>query len=160
MEPGSAALQVYIVEDSAILGQLLERTVEAAGGKVVGRTGDAAKAIADLKEQPADLVVLDIMLDAGSGFEVLKSLTQPGPAHGAFKLVLTNYSQPQYRRESFALGADCFFDKSTEAWQAIEVINRLGALWPHRGEERPSRSVLCPNHSAPSSDDKANRDGP
>ena len=151
MESESAPLQVYIVEDSAILGQLLERTVEAAGGRVVGRTGDSAKAIADLKEQPADLVILDIMLDAGSGFEVLKALAQPGPAHGAFKLVLTNYSQPQYRRESFALGADCFFDKSTEAWQAIEVINRMGVLWPNRGAERPSRSQLCPDHSPPAS---------
>lgn len=151
MEQASAPLQVYIVEDSAILGQLLERTVEAAGARLVGRTGDSRQAIADLQELPVDLVVLDIMLASGSGFEVLKALTAPGPAHNAFKLVLTNYSAQQYRRESFVLGANCFFDKSTEAWQAIEVINRLAAFWPTRGGERPDLESLCPGHGPQSS---------
>jgi CheY-like chemotaxis protein len=47
-----------------------------------------------LQRGRADLVVLDIMLTTGSGFDVLKALAAPGPAHGAFKMVLTNSSTP------------------------------------------------------------------
>src|SRR5438105_9579058 len=148
MEQAPRPLQVYVVEDSAILAQLLERTVHAAGAELVGRSGDADAAIASLSQCPADLVVLDVILSAGSGFDVLKALAAPGPAHGAFKMVLTNYATPQHRKESFRLGADCFFDKSTEAWQAIEVINRLAAYWPTRGEERPDGGWLCPGHDS------------
>jgi DNA-binding NarL/FixJ family response regulator len=148
MEQTAKPLQVYVVEDSPILAQLLERTVQAAGGELVGRTGDANEAVATLSQHPADLVVLDVILTTGSGFDVLKALDVPGPSHGAFKMVLTNYATPQHRKESFKLGADCFFDKSTEAWQAIEVINRLAAYWPTRGGERPSAGWLCPGHDS------------
>jgi hypothetical protein len=37
MEQTAKPLQVYVVEDSAILAQLIERTVQAAGGELVGR---------------------------------------------------------------------------------------------------------------------------
>jgi DNA-binding NarL/FixJ family response regulator len=149
MEQTPKLLQVYVVEDSAILAQLLERTVHAAGAELVGRTGDANEAIAALSELPADLVVLDIVLAAGSGFDVLKALTAPGPSQDAFRMVLTNYVTPQHRTESFKLGADCFFDKSTEAWQAIEVINRLAIHWATSGGQRPGVGWLCPGYGPP-----------
>ena len=146
MEQAARRLRVYVVEDSPILAQLLERTILAAGAEMVGRTGDADEAMSTLSKLAVDLVVVDVMLASGSGFDVLRVLASPGPAHGAFKMVLTNYATPQHRKESFRLGADCFFDKSTEAWQAIEVINRLAAYWPTRGGERPSAAWLCPGH--------------
>jgi DNA-binding NarL/FixJ family response regulator len=149
MEETPKVLQVYVVEDSAILAQLLERTVHAAGAELVGRTGDANEAIAALAKHPADLVVLDIILATGSGFDVLKALAGPGPAHNAFKLVLTNHATPEHRMECFKLGADCFFDKSTEAWQAIEVINRLATYWPTFSVQKPSVGWLCPGRGPP-----------
>ena len=120
-------LQVYIVEDSPIIQRLLASAITEAGAEPVGCSADAQTAISDLFALQPDLILIDISLASGSGFDVLKVLQQHRLAPAAIKVVLTNHANAEYRDLSLRLGADRFFDKSSEIPQALALINTLAA---------------------------------
>ena len=126
-------LQVYVVEDSPIIRRLLASTVEAAGAELVGYSADALTAIADLGALQPDLILIDISLDSGSGFDVLRALQERNLGPSAIKVVLTNHANPEYQNLSLSLGADSFFDKASETSQVLALINALAAEKRRRG---------------------------
>lgn len=133
------SLQVYIVEDSPIIRWLLASTIEASGAELVGHSADARTAIADLSVLKPDLILLDIRLKAGSGFDVLQALQERHLLPGAIKAVLTNHANEEYEQLSFQLGADRFFDKSSETSHVLPLI---GALVAQKRRERGHASLV------------------
>ena len=131
-------LQVYIVEDSPIAEQLLASAIAAAGAELSGCSADAQTAIGDVFALQPDLILIDIRLASGSGFDVLKTLQDHSLVPAAIKVVLTNHANAEYQNLSVRLGADRFFDKSSETSQAFALISALAA-------ERLSSSAL-PGH--------------
>ena len=120
-------LQVYVVEDSQIIQRLLASAIEAAGAELDGCTGDAQTAIADVFALQPDLIVIDIGLTQGSGFDVLRALHEHRLAPDAIKVILTNYADAEYQKLCVRLGADRFFDKSFEMSQALSLIDALAS---------------------------------
>ena len=57
------------------------------------------------------------------GIEVLESLQDRGVSPTV--VVLTNFPYPAYRKRCQELGAEYFFDKSTEFAAAVEVLQGL-----------------------------------
>jgi len=120
-------LQVYVVEDAPILQRLLASAIEAAGAELSGCSGDAQTAIADVFASDPDLILIDIRLASGSGFDVLRALQEQSLAPRAIKAVLTNYADCEYQNLCARLGADRFFDKSLETSRAVAFIHALAA---------------------------------
>lgn len=120
-------LHVYIVEDSQIMQRLLGSAIESAGAELSGCSADAQTAIGDLFTLQPDLILIDIGLASGSGLDVLKTLQEHNLVPGATKVVLTNYADAEYQNLCLRLGADRFFDKSSETWQALGLISTLAA---------------------------------
>ena len=120
-------LQVYIVEDSPIAEQLLASAIAAAGAELSGCSADAQTAIGDVFALQPDLILIDIRLASGSGFDVLKTLQDHSLVPAAIKVVLTNHANAEYQNLSVRLGADRFFDKSSETSQAFALISALAA---------------------------------
>jgi len=120
-------LQVYIVEDSPIVQRFLGSAIAAAGAELDGCSDDAQTAIADVSALQPDLILIDISLASGSGFDVLKALHEHSLVPEAVKVVLTNHADDEYRNLSLRLGADRFFDKSSETSQALALISTLAA---------------------------------
>jgi DNA-binding NarL/FixJ family response regulator len=118
-------MKVFMVENSASLRERLGRVISGLpGALVVGHAANAADAIDGILQTKPDVVTLDILLDQGSGYQVLekvKTLPQPPTV-----IVLTNYPYPQYRAKYLAGGADYFFDKSVELVSVVRVLKRLG----------------------------------
>jgi DNA-binding NarL/FixJ family response regulator len=123
----SKPLQVYIVEDSTIIRRLLASTIEAAGAELVGNSGGAQSAIADLSTLQPDLILIDISLDSGNGFDVLRALQEQKLVPAAIKVVLTNYASTENEDLSLRLGANRFCDESSETSQVLALINVLAA---------------------------------
>jgi DNA-binding NarL/FixJ family response regulator len=123
----SKPLQVYIVEDSPIIRRLLASTVEAAGAQLIGQTGSADKAIAELSQMHPDLVVIDIGLRTGNGFDVLEALHRHHLLSAAIKVVFTNHASAEFEELSLKLGANRFFDKSSDTPEVLALISALAA---------------------------------
>ena len=104
---------VYLVEDSALVLDRLAKLLQGVPGTaVVGHSGSAQAAIGDILKSRPDVVVLDLHLAPGSGFDVLTAVHANLPKTDVF--VLSNFSSEPYRRHAHRLGARDFFDKSND----------------------------------------------
>ena len=119
-------LKIYIVEDSPIILRLLASTAGSAGAMLVGSSDSAPQAISELFSLRPQLILIDLALRVGSGFDVLAAL-QPGYVPAPTKVVFTNHALPEYRKRGLQLGATHFLDKSVEAKRVIELIHLMGA---------------------------------
>jgi len=140
MERIPASLQVYIVEDSPIIRRLLASTIEAIGAELLGQSSNAQTAIAELSVLDPDLILIDIILDVGSGFDVLRAMQERGLAPAAIKAVLTNHTTAEYEAMSYRLGAHRFFDKGSETSQVLALIDLL-SMEKRRKTMAPSDAV-------------------
>lgn len=122
----SRATRVYIVDDSA---SIRSRLAEMLGGmrdvSVIGEASSALAAVDGILDQRPDSVLLDLNLDGSSGMEVLRAVRQRAPE--IIFVVLTNHSEPQYRRACTLAGAAYFLDKSTELDRVREVIAEIAS---------------------------------
>ncbi|HEV2977115.1 MAG TPA: response regulator [Casimicrobiaceae bacterium] len=144
MSEFSKQLQVYVVEDSPIMLQLLTVAIKAAGAELVGHGASAQRAIREISVLQPDLILVDLSLDLGDGFDVLRVLQDRGLARSARKVVLTNHANAEYRARCFRLGADQFCDKSSETWQVLALINAMAVR--HGANPHPATGPDPENH--------------
>ena len=122
----SPVLSVYLVEDSDLLASRIRKALENEPGvHVVGRSADAQDAIAAITELEPDLAIIDLSLRQGTGFDILRALSDPASAPPC--IVLTNHSSPAYRRaaEQFGVSRDRFFDKIEQMASFTAMIREL-----------------------------------
>lgn len=70
---------------------------------------------------------------------MLQALQERHLLPGAIKAVLTNHANEEYEQLSFQLGADRFFDKSSETSHVLPLI---GALVAQKRRERGHASLV------------------
>ena len=118
--------QVYIVDDSpAIRARLAEMLGRLPGVQIVGEAGAAPKATVDILALRPDSVLLDLNLNGSNGIQLLHALRPQAPE--VVFVVLTNHSEPQYRRACQRAGAAYFLDKSTEFDRVAGVIAEIAS---------------------------------
>jgi DNA-binding NarL/FixJ family response regulator len=115
---------VVVVDDSPLVRErLIALLSEAPGVQVVGAAANAPEAIDLIPRLNPAVVVLDISMPGGSGLQVLESLR--GTPKPPMRIVLTNFAQEHYRKRCLELGADYFFDKSTEFEEVKALLENL-----------------------------------
>ena len=114
-------MQVFLVEDSPLVRERLEAMLsEVPGTEIVGRAGGAEIAIREILQTRPDLVVLDVQLAEGSGFDVLRALHAEAPELDV--VMLSNYSSDPYRQIAERFGARAFFDKTRDFERVRDVV--------------------------------------
>jgi DNA-binding NarL/FixJ family response regulator len=103
---------VLVVDDSAAVRSRVVSLLQEAGLEVVGEAADAAAALRLTDSLRPDAIVLDLQLPDRSGIDILPTLKAYDPS--PVVAVLTNAGQPGYRSRCMSLGADYFFDKSSD----------------------------------------------
>jgi two-component system LytT family response regulator len=119
------AYRIYVVEDSAILLRLLlDLLASLEDVCVVGHSGRADDAIEAIAGTAPDAVIVDLLLESGSGFDVLEALARV-TAQPPMAIVLSNLAWTPYRERAARLGAAHFFDKSTEILHLFRLLSTL-----------------------------------
>jgi DNA-binding response OmpR family regulator len=113
---------ILVAEDQADIRELLVMNLRSAGYEV-GAVADGAAALARQIEQPADLLVLDLMMPGLDGLEVTKALRARGRSTPI--LMLTAKSTELDRVLGLELGAD---DYLTKPFSLAELLARVKAL--------------------------------
>jgi DNA-binding NarL/FixJ family response regulator len=122
-------LRVFLVEDSAMVRERLERMLSVVpGARTVGHASGANDAVQEILAAKPDVVVLDLKLAQGSGFDVLRALRERAPEIEV--VMLSNFATEPYRRLAAELGARQFFDKSTE-FERVRDLIAARASQPH-----------------------------
>ena len=117
-------MKVLIADDSIVLRERLEEMLsELPGVEIMGHAQNVPETLTSIKELNPDVVILDIRMPGGSGIDVLQDIKKDKQA--PLIIILTNYPYPQYRKKCMDLGADFFFDKSTEFEKVTAVFKQL-----------------------------------
>ena len=117
-------MRVFIADDSAVLRErVIEMLSDLPGIEIIGHAQDVSEALTAINKLNPDVVILDIRMPGGSGIDVLQDIKKDKQA--PVVIILTNYPYPQYRKKCLGLGADYFFDKSTEFEKVTELFRQL-----------------------------------
>lgn len=116
-------MKLVIIEDSTPVRHSLKKLLaELEQIQIVGEAETLPAALELIENSKPEVIVLDLVLKDGSGFDVLKSVKNG--AHPPLVIILTNYVSLPFRRKAQQEGADFFFDKSTEFEKVIEVLKQ------------------------------------
>ncbi len=126
--------RILLAEDDAgvreVVGYALERE-----GFAVTPVEDASAALAHAREQEYDIVVLDVMLPDGSGFDVCRTLR----AESSVPIVMLTAKDAEVDRVlGLELGAD---DYVTKPFSSAELVSRLRALLRRRELDRSAAAA-------------------
>ena len=117
-------LKVFIADDSAPVRERLAALIsEIETVQLVGQAENGHDAMEAVRKLRPDVVILDIRMPDGNGFQVLEGIKKNVAAPAV--IMLTAFSYPQYRKKCLEAGAECFFDKTTELCRVAEALEHL-----------------------------------
>jgi DNA-binding NarL/FixJ family response regulator len=117
-------MKVFIVEDQPwFLEQLQDLVNSVTAAQIVGSADTAREAILAIRATQPDVVLVDLMLREGTGFEVLRNVRNHLP--NMQMLVVTSFPTAGIKKACMIGGANGFFDKLLEL---DEVRNKLESL--------------------------------
>ncbi len=114
--------RLIVVEDEAHLAEVISENLELEGWRVEV-LGDGAQALERIRQDPPDLVLLDVMLPSMDGFAVCEALR--GDGNQVPILFLTARSSRDDRVRGLELGGDDYLGKP---FDLSELILRVGAI--------------------------------
>lgn len=118
-------MNVVLVDDSPLVRERVANIIsEIPGVKVIGQAGNSTEAIHVVRKTRPEVVILDIKMPGESGLQVLRKLKNEFEELRI--IMLTNYSDLQYKAECLMQGADYFLSKSDEFDKLPDVFSKLG----------------------------------
>jgi two-component system alkaline phosphatase synthesis response regulator PhoP len=129
--------KILIVEDERDVVKLLRYNLEKEGFRVA-TVADGSLALAEMRREEPDLVILDLMLPGMDGLEVCRQVRRHDKYSSVPILMLTARSEEADRVVGLELGAD---DYVTKPFSMRELVARVRALL-RRHEPAPQRSNL------------------
>ena len=105
--------------------RLIELLGALPNARVVGHAAGAEEAIRGILSSRPDVVVMDLKLAQGTGFDVLIEVHSQAP--GITFYMLSNFASEPYRRQAERLGARGFFDKTTDFERVRDVVAQRAA---------------------------------
>ena len=116
--------KILIVEDEESLLKLESILLTSKGYDVTGVTNGQA-ALDSLAEDPADLVLLDIMLPQIDGFEVCRRIKENVDTKHIPVIMLTAKKSREDMAKGEKVGADWYITKPFKSVMVIETIQRF-----------------------------------
>jgi CheY-like chemotaxis protein len=136
---------ILIADDSSEDVLLLKRAFSRTGvANPIFSVGSGREAIAYLKGIPPfddrnkfpipSVILLDLNMPDGDGFEVLQWIRNKFPQAGPLVVVLTQINELRKVNRAYALGANSFLTKPGNAADLQELINIFGGYWLLRSQ--------------------------
>ena len=118
-----APLRVLIVDDEAELVSALVERLNLRGFQARGVTaGD--KALEILREEPCDVVLLDVKMPGLGGLEVIRGIKEEHPSLEV--ILLTGHGSVKDVEEGMALGAFDYLMKPVKIDRLVEILSAAG----------------------------------
>ena len=116
--------RVLVVEDDADIADLITYYLQKAG-HIVDRISTGSGVLSQVRSQPVDLLVLDLMLPGVDGLAICRALRNEPSTARLPVIMLTARGDESDRVAGLELGAD---DYVTKPFSPKELVARVGAL--------------------------------
>lgn len=135
------ATSVLIADDDPSISRALSFLMQREGHEVRTVT-DGEQALAAIETQPPDVVLLDIMMPKGNGYEICRTL-RANPSYDDVRIVmLTAKGGEADQRVGMALGADAYISKPFAIGEVVSCVNDV--LARRRGRAAPPERARRP----------------
>jgi DNA-binding NtrC family response regulator len=126
-------VSVLIVDDEEVVRRAFERTLATERCRVE-TAADGDEALQRLREQPFDVVLLDLKMPGADGLSVLKAIKRQWPASEV--VVVTGYPALETAKASVSLGAHDYLAKPVGPQEIVDATRSavLHKRWALRGE--------------------------
>lgn len=119
-------IHLLIVDDHTIFRAGIARLVaDEPDLHVAAEAADGSAAIALVRQQAFDLVLLDINMGARNGFDTLTALRAERPRLPV--IMLSMYAESQYARLALRSGANAYLSKDVDTEELLRAIRRVAA---------------------------------
>src|SRR5471030_760109 len=129
------AVTILVVDDEPAIRRLL-RTSLTAQGYLIVEAETASAALAEIKNYPPDVVILDLGLPDRDGLDVIAMVRQ---ASAVPIVVLSSRGDERAKVEALELGAD---DYVTKPFGMAELVARIRAALRHRLQVEGAEAVF------------------
>jgi len=140
------ATSVLIADDDPSISRALRFLMQSEGHEV--RTvSDGEQALAAIRSQPPDLVLLDVMMPRGNGYEVCRTL-RANPFYDEVRIVmLTAKGGEADQRVGLELGADAYISKPFAIGDVVSCVKDV--LAHRRRRAAPAGATRRPEAGTP-----------
>ena len=112
---------ILVIEDDPLIRETLEYSLRGAGF-IVSAAENGMNGLSKVKDNPPDLVLLDLLLPEIDGFEVCRRIRSSG--ENVPIIMITALEDQQSKLKGFSLGAD---DYITKPFSVEELVARINA---------------------------------
>jgi putative two-component system response regulator len=136
------APRILVIDDNPDIMLLMQELLTTRGYQVVA-VPDALQAEVEVRRQPPDLILSDVIMPGKSGYELCREL-KDNPVTRLIPFVLiTGLTDREDRLEGIECGADDFLNKPIYAEELFARVKSLLKLKDFTDELETAESVLC-----------------
>jgi len=129
-------IEIFIADDHALVRRgLREILAETPDILVTGEAGTSDETIAQIRQRPWDVLILDLSLPGRSGLDVLKEVRQFRPRMPV--LILSMHAEEHFALRLLRAGANGYLNKESAPTELVRAIHTV-----HRGDTYLSPSLL------------------
>jgi two-component system, NarL family, response regulator DevR len=117
-------VKLFIADDNKAFRKRLASVLAGIEGiEIAGQAGEVSEAIKSIDRTAPDVIILDIHMPGGSGLDILK--TVKSALHPPLVMMLTVGPGTEYREKCLAMGADYFFEKSSDLKKIMMILAKM-----------------------------------
>jgi len=143
-------IKILIADDHAIVrGGLKQLLSGESGFSVAGEASDGLEALKRLREQPFDVLLMDMSMPGRSGIELIKQVKSEHPKLAI--LVLSMHKEEQYALRAMKAGASGYLTKESAPELLVSAIRKVaqGGVFITPGAAERMAVELYGNSKAP-----------
>jgi DNA-binding NarL/FixJ family response regulator len=132
-------IRILLVDDHPVVRYGIRQIlVDGLKSVLVGEASDGARALASIRTDEWDVVVLDVTLPGASGLDVLKDIRRDYPSLPV--LVLSMHPAAQFSRRALAAGASGYLTKDSAPTELVSAIEEIRRGRPYLGARRTDKA--------------------
>ncbi|MCA0387389.1 MAG: response regulator [Bacteroidetes bacterium] len=114
-------MDILIIDDAdSVRHNIIRMIQQKTPDFVIHQASTCTEAIQKIERKVHDVVIVDIKLPDGSGFDIMERIKVLSPS--PLVIFLSNFSNSKFKEKALSLGASYFFDKTEEFDQLMRLV--------------------------------------
>ena len=131
-------IKILLADDDVVVVDILAKRLSQEGYEII-KSHDGEDALAKIKSESPDVIILDLSMPKKDGFEVLKEIREhpPGPKWQPV-IIVSGRNELDDMKQGYSLEADHYLVKPCSMDEILKAIRLMLALIPQRKAPDPN----------------------